>query len=471
MQWSYLHSRVARRLFALFVLCALLPVSVLAGIAYFQVTHELQRQAYQRLRQASKTAGLTVYERLTALDTDLQIILSRLYTAQTIDLADLPSALKERIATRLVGLGLFTDGGRRLTSLGRPPPMPHLRPQERQHLATGKTLVFARVAPDHEGTLFIAHQAAAPHDSPGILIGAIRPQHLWGHELAPPPIDLVVRDHADLVLFASVPNRLPPQKLTEGYQHDRRAKPFTWRHQDTTYIGHGWTLFMSPTFLATWTFVTSQSRLDILSPLRAFRTLFPLVTLLTFSVVALLSLAQIRRHLVPIEQLHAATQQLAAEDFSARVQIETRDEFAVLGASFNTMAARVEHYVLAMEILNRIGVALSTEHDITQALRLVIHGAQLLTHADGGAFYFVAGRQLTLAITHHATSDNVLATHDPIPLYDLQGAPNTDIAAVAAVLQDHTINLSDAATPGCGNSSLAFPSRQAFSSMPVSPSP
>ena len=454
-KWSYLHSRVARRLFALFVLCALLPVSVLAAIAYFQVTDELQRQAHQRLRQTSKTAGLTVYERLTSLDTDLQMILSHLDTELTVDLTDLPSALQARIAARLAGLALFTNSDRRLTSLGPSPPMPHLESQARQHLATGKALVFAHATSDHEKTLFIARQAASTHANPGLLIGAIHPQYLWGHELAPPPINLVVRDHTDTLLFASIPGVLPPQKLTEGHHRDRRAEPFTWRHEGAPYIGHGWTLFMQPTFLATWTFVTSQSRLEILSPLQAFRTLFPLVTLLTFWVVALLSLAQIRRHLVPIEQLHAATQQLAAEDFSARVQIETRDEFAVLGASFNTMAARVEHYVQAMETLNKIGVALSSEGDITQVLRLVMRGAQLLTHADGGAFYFVTEQQLTLAIAHHAMGDNALPSNASIPLYDIQGAPNTDIAAVAAVLQDDAINLSDAdAAPGFSNASL-----------------
>ena len=126
-KWSYLHSRVARRLFALFVLCALLPVSVLAAIAYFKVTHELQRQAYQRLRQTSKTAGLTVYERLTALDTDLQIILGHLYTELTVNLTDIPSALQDRIATRMVGLALFTDSGRP-AYLTRSPPLYALPP-------------------------------------------------------------------------------------------------------------------------------------------------------------------------------------------------------------------------------------------------------------------------------------------------------------------------------------------------------
>ena len=50
-------SKVARRAFVLFIGCALLPVSVLAFIAFRQVTTELQGQSERRMRQASKAWG------------------------------------------------------------------------------------------------------------------------------------------------------------------------------------------------------------------------------------------------------------------------------------------------------------------------------------------------------------------------------------------------------------------------------
>ena len=61
-------SKVARHAFMLFVGCALLPVSILAVIAFLQVTTELHDQSERRLRQESKAVGLALHKRLLTLD-------------------------------------------------------------------------------------------------------------------------------------------------------------------------------------------------------------------------------------------------------------------------------------------------------------------------------------------------------------------------------------------------------------------
>jgi len=55
-----------------------------------------------------------------------------------------------------------------------------------------------------------------------------------------------------------------------------------------------------------------------------------------------------RRLVVPLTDLIDTTHQMAAGDFSARVEIETRDELNVLGRSFNTMAEQVEGTVMTL---------------------------------------------------------------------------------------------------------------------------
>ena len=61
--YGFLRSRVARRIFLLFVLCALLPVSLLAVLSFSHVTKQLHRQALRRLHHECKAAGLTIIER------------------------------------------------------------------------------------------------------------------------------------------------------------------------------------------------------------------------------------------------------------------------------------------------------------------------------------------------------------------------------------------------------------------------
>jgi predicted PurR-regulated permease PerM len=71
-------SKVARRVFFLFILCALIPLSVLAYYAFNQVTGNLYSQANRQLHQASKASGMTIYERLLFLETELDRISSML---------------------------------------------------------------------------------------------------------------------------------------------------------------------------------------------------------------------------------------------------------------------------------------------------------------------------------------------------------------------------------------------------------
>jgi len=66
---TFLRSKVGRRIFVLFVVCALLPIAALAIISFSQVTKQLQQQSLTRLQQASEALGMSTIERLTLLET------------------------------------------------------------------------------------------------------------------------------------------------------------------------------------------------------------------------------------------------------------------------------------------------------------------------------------------------------------------------------------------------------------------
>ena len=75
---SFLRSTVARRIFALFILCALLPIVALALISFSHVTTQLTDQSLERLRQASKAQGLSIYERLRFVSARMRMVGSNL---------------------------------------------------------------------------------------------------------------------------------------------------------------------------------------------------------------------------------------------------------------------------------------------------------------------------------------------------------------------------------------------------------
>jgi hypothetical protein len=53
MEWklTFLRSKVARRIFALFILCALLPIGALAVLSFREVTKQLDEQSRAQLRR------------------------------------------------------------------------------------------------------------------------------------------------------------------------------------------------------------------------------------------------------------------------------------------------------------------------------------------------------------------------------------------------------------------------------------
>ncbi|MBI2534977.1 MAG: hypothetical protein HYW03_22595 [Deltaproteobacteria bacterium] len=62
---SSLRSKVARRVLAVFLLCALLPFSGLVLVAYYQVAGFFETRNQNQLRDLAKLFGLDVHEKST----------------------------------------------------------------------------------------------------------------------------------------------------------------------------------------------------------------------------------------------------------------------------------------------------------------------------------------------------------------------------------------------------------------------
>ena len=69
-------SKIAHRIFILFVSCALFPVLCLSIISFIRVTKQLNEQSYKLLKQSVTGYAYSIYERLIFLDTELQLIAS-----------------------------------------------------------------------------------------------------------------------------------------------------------------------------------------------------------------------------------------------------------------------------------------------------------------------------------------------------------------------------------------------------------
>ncbi|HEY1272082.1 MAG TPA: HD domain-containing phosphohydrolase, partial [Terriglobales bacterium] len=352
-------SKVARRMLALFVACALLPISVLAAISFIQVSRQLREQAQLQLRQASKSQGMAVYEHLLMLELQLN-------PASPLAAGDAPSSILPR-GFRAVKLVRGNELTRLLASSG-------FTDAEDQHLASGKALIRVRPAPGQGPGYCIQMLKLADPGQPksGILVADIDPDYLWNADRLPVNLQLSVVSPGIGVLFDSNPyNKPSPGEMVPP---GNSSGLFQWQYSGRQYDAAYWELHLRPQFFTSaWTVVMSQSQQDTFAPVKNFRYTFTGILLLTLWIVALLSSIQIRRTLVPLEQLREVTQQIAEQKFDARVEVTSNDEFQDLAGSFNSMSTRLARQFQTLKSMNEIDKAIlsSLKHEtvIREALR------------------------------------------------------------------------------------------------------
>ena len=444
-EYNFFRSRVAQRIFFLFVLCALFPLSALTYFSFSQVTKQLNQQANQRLHQANKTAGMAIIERLLFLEADLKIISANLKVRPPDVLESVVHEFHELLQDRFKGFVLVTGSDRTVVSLESISILPQLSKDEQQHVTMGASLLVARPKPDGFADIFIVRALDPAQPPQKILFGEINAEYLWGgKDFLLPMTELFAIDESEQVLFSSFQGNIPLPELKKtknsafGY--------FEWTYGDDKYLATYRTLFMTPQFATNWILIHSQSRADILEPLDNFKKFFSLVILLSFWTVLLLSLIQIRRSLVPIEMLREATQKIAVKDFGSRLQINSNDEFEQLGKTFNDMAENLENHLKTMATINRIGMALSDEKDIDRLLETILLGAKSIINADGAALYIITkDQQLKLSVMHIESLDFTAGemSKASIPLYDKMGNPNTMMVIAYSALNRVTINIWD----------------------------
>jgi putative nucleotidyltransferase with HDIG domain len=343
---TFLRSKVARRIFLLFVLCALLPIAALAIVSFGHVTQELNRQSQKRLHQGSKGMALGIYERLLFLEGEMRIVASTL-TAQTgTSILTGSDLFGEGSPERFVSLAFIRGGGRRNDLLGRMEDPPELTAAEKQHMIAGKAaLVASRRGSDMPPRMFMAMALDPQHAARGILLGEINTTYLWGigdESALPPNTELCILDHFLTFLACSLPGRVSlPEQVMRDMTHSASGQ-FEWKHDEREFLASYWTIPLQFRFLVPkWSVVLGESKADVLAPMANFKKIFPLVILLSLWVVLLLSISQIRRSLVPLERLQEGTRRIASRDFGTRVAVTSGDEFEELAGSFNTMAIRL----------------------------------------------------------------------------------------------------------------------------------
>jgi diguanylate cyclase (GGDEF)-like protein len=418
-----LRSKFGRRLLILFVGCALVPMAVLAILSYRHVRNQLYRQSEARLDQANRAMGQAVFERLLLLDATLKsipanavlqlaaakrlprvsapvvrpklgnqtqagslegrvamggIIIDRTPRASTRQRTDLIAASKALIAgldllarQRFLAVEFVGDDGKGIEVFGRLSRRPRLTARDSSDLRLGLPLISVV----HKGgrpRVYLLRRLARKGEVRGTFVGEVSPDYLWGsfEESIPSRTTRVaVLDEQNHVLFSST----KPAPRLAGADSLRSEWLDTTANSGDFYLTARSAIPLDAAFAGQpWTVVFSESKDEVLEPMVEFTNTFLLVIVLSGLAVLLLSISQIRRSVLPLEELQKGTQRIAQRDFTSRVTVTSQDEFEELASSFNTMASQLDRQFNALSTAAEIDRAVLSATDATAIVDTVL---------------------------------------------------------------------------------------------------
>ncbi|MDA8121599.1 MAG: ATP-binding protein [Deltaproteobacteria bacterium] len=341
---SIQRSIVARRIFALFIICALIPIGSLAFLSLWQMTDRLEEESNLHLHHANKKIGVSILEGLAFLPYEMQV-LAVSHRDDVKNFSPGPAeSIKPHHRSHFLGITRFPPRSAGEALFGTPCPLPQLDASARKHLDSGQALVFVRKAAGGGSRMFMALAYGGTRTGNDLLVGEISRDYLQDliEYVAPPESNIAVLDSSGASLFHYQP--LPVAVTDRAVAEMRRTSTgrFEWNDGDQAYLANYRSIFLKVTYLCDdWMVVISLPRSGAFAQVRQFTQTFVMILLLTLLVVLLLSSVQIRRSLVPLEKLQEGTRHIRLGEFHRRIDVKSGDEFEELALSFNAMAERL----------------------------------------------------------------------------------------------------------------------------------
>jgi diguanylate cyclase (GGDEF)-like protein len=309
-RFAGLGTRVAARTFALFCLCAIVPIVISAVVADRMVRTKLREDAALGLASTSKSYGLLVFERLRQTDEALAE-LATLGLERRLALADIRSFSSSHFAVVDVAADV-------------PAPLHRDRIERRASLSLH----------GNEVRLTVFEQRGA---SSLQITAALQGSYLWN-------ADAVYLDAMRICVHG------PSGEILQCVGAEARAAGDATR----SLIGE-WSLFLAPRYgAAGWSVRTEQPASVALSALDSFERTLPVVTLIGIAIALLMSIVQIRRSHRPLAQLTEAVERMGRKGVHTRVTVDSDDEYKHLARAFNRMASGLARQFELFRALARI---------------------------------------------------------------------------------------------------------------------
>lgn len=334
--------KVSSRLTYLLVLIAILPITTAAIFSYRHINSVIIAQSEEHLHEVGKNFGLSIFQHMKEAG-DKMIEYVHIQAASNESDQDMLNNYRyyfSSIYSQPLNIEDF--------KIGRGTHAKGLTPQDIKHLLKGKP--FIEIRKENKGEFsYIARRIVNLDNRHYMVTAKWLPEFIWGNrEDLSLTTDYLVTTRTGDILYLSI-----HENTTDKQSFITKLKARDALSMD--YINNQWPLFLKHEFgHESLIIYVGRSKSIELGALESYRTWFPLAIIMTLLVVVFLSSIQIRRSLVPLNELISGTKNIEQKNFDFRLKMHTGDEFQDLASSFNKMAANLGKQFNALEMMTQL---------------------------------------------------------------------------------------------------------------------
>ncbi|MGI9227963.1 MAG: EAL domain-containing protein [Gammaproteobacteria bacterium] len=330
-QFAFLRSKVAKRLFFLFVITAIIPIGVVGILSYNYVTSILTKQKQEHLIASSKTYGMAIYDRILTAENQFINLGENLLHSNDFNISNIVDIkLMPNLNTSLFSDVKFSQAPVNLES------------SDLKHLQDGNAKIMVSKNNNNEIDIFI-FKIFKIGETNRFLSAKVDTKYIFGDmDIFAGAEDacVVTKNIGTLNCSNNDLNTISKSIFEKYVAGEKTTQTFSINNENYTIAS--WELFLNGHFKTdSWIIYYYEPSNVIFAPTKAFaRTLLPAL-LLAILLVTLISLNQISKILVPLEKLSYLTKRIAKSDFDEKVEFTSNDEFQSLGESFNFMTSEL----------------------------------------------------------------------------------------------------------------------------------
>jgi diguanylate cyclase (GGDEF)-like protein len=375
----FLHGKITRKLFLIFLASALLPVCILSLIAINRISEATNEQVSRGLEKEVKNFSYLVLERLD-------------FAEQTLDMyRETLSPLTPEVLARGPEFHMAQKG--LMVALQ---PLNFIQRTElqatHQRLAEGRLLMLERAEGKRYPQVYLTAALHPERIETGLVTVKLTADYVLGvWDTRNLGIDACVLDAGEVLLYATRDHLC--EKLVETVSGKLQHKGNISFETDKRYFSRYRGLFLEDKFgIPNWKIAIIQPEGDIFLASVVFRNNFIVSALVVILSLSLLSIYLIRTRMAPLASIMAGIKRVSEKRYEEPVRVNSGDEFEELADAFNSMSAQVSRQLVTMASMAEIDQLILTRIKKEDIIRVVLDKTGEVINSDSIGLAILEGQ-------------------------------------------------------------------------------